>query len=67
MRVIMAIAGCFLTYAGVSTSDYYVVELGQPDPYYIWVITAIGIVLVLPALVHFIRSRGQDDSEGGQA
>lgn len=67
LRVIMAVVGCFLTYAGVSTSDYYTTELGQPDPAYIWLITAIGIALTLPALIHVIRSRGQDDSEGGQA
>ena len=57
LRVIMAVVGGFLTYAGISTSDYYTTELGQPDPAYIWLITVIGITLTLPAFVHFIRSR----------
>ena len=58
LRVLMASAGCFLMYAGVSTSDYYVIELGQPNPSYIGLTMVIGFILTLPALVHAIRTGG---------
>ena len=54
----MAFAGCFLIYAAVSTGDYYVFELGQAEPDYIWKVVNIGVALVIPALVHGIRTGG---------
>ncbi len=58
LRVLMAFAGVFLVYAGASTSDYYIYELCQPEPDYIWKFINIGIVLIIPALVHAIRTGG---------
>ena len=58
LRVLMGLAGVFLIYAGVSTSDYYIFELCQPEPDYIWKIVNIGVVLTIPALVHGIRTGG---------
>ena len=52
----MAFAGCFLIYAGVSTGDYYLMELGQPEPDYIWNVVNIGVALVIPSLIHAIRT-----------
>lgn len=54
LRSLMAIAGFFLIYGGFSESDYYVIELCQPQPDYIWTMVAIGVALMLPALIHFI-------------
>lgn len=58
LRVLMAFAGCFLIYAAVSTGDYYVFELGQTEPDYIWKVVNIGVALIIPALVHGIRTGG---------
>ena len=58
LRVLMAFAGCFLIYAAVSTSDYYIFELCQPEPDYIWKLINIGVVLTIPAIVHGIRTGG---------
>lgn len=58
LRVLMAFTGCFLIYAAVSTGDYYVFELGQSEPDYLWTVTKIGIVLIVPSLVHAIRTGG---------
>ena len=58
LRVLMAFAGVFLIYAALSTGDYYILELGQPEPDYIWNIVNIGVILALPALVHGIRTGG---------
>ena len=58
LRVLMAFAGVFLIYAGVSTGDYYLMELGQSEPDYIWKLVNIGVALTIPALVHGIRTGG---------
>jgi hypothetical protein len=46
----MAITGAMLTVGMAGTSDYYLMELGQDHPSYVWVGLAIGIVLMLPYL-----------------
>ena len=58
LRGLMTVTGFFLIYAGASTSDYYVLELGQSEPNYIWLTMAIGIILMLPSLVHAIVTGG---------
>jgi hypothetical protein len=58
LRVLMAFTGVFLVFAAVSTSDYYIFELGQAEPDYIWKVVNIGIVLIAPSLVHAIRTGG---------
>lgn len=55
VRTIMAIVGGFLVYGGVSTSDYYVIELGQAEPPSVWTTIFIGLILMIPTLVHGIR------------
>lgn len=54
-RCLMAVAGVALIYLGASTSDYYTLELRQPEPDYIWVTIVLGIILMLPSVVHAIR------------
>lgn len=58
LRELMAITGCFIVFAAVSTSDYFVLELGQSEPGYVWSAMAIGIALTVPALVHAILVGG---------
>lgn len=57
VRNIMAVVGGFLVYVGVSTSDYYVIELGQPEPASAWRIIFIGLMLMVPTLVHAVFKR----------
>lgn len=57
-RVLMALVGVILIYCGASTSDYYLIELSQPEPEYIGTMLKIGVVLMLPSLVHAIRTGG---------
>lgn len=54
IRNIMVVIGGFLVYGGISTSDYYTLELGQAEPTYVWVTIFIGIFLMIPALIHII-------------
>lgn len=54
IRNTMAVIGGFLVYGGISTSDYYTLELGQAEPTYVWIIMFIGILLMIPTVIHFI-------------
>ena len=55
MRTTMAVIGCLLVYGGISTSDYYVIELGQAEPSGIRETIAIGLILILPSMIHVFR------------
>lgn len=55
-RVLMAVVGAFLIYAGASDSDYHVIEMGQSTPQSAWRIMLIGTILLLPTLIHIIRT-----------
>lgn len=43
--------GVVLAFLAVSTSDYYVIELGQKEPQYVWTVAIVGVVLMIPAVV----------------
>ena len=58
LRGLMAFAGGFLIFAGASTSDYFILELGQSEPGYVWSVMAIGVALTIPSLVHAILAGG---------
>ena len=55
VRTIMAVVGGFLVYGGVSTSDFYILELNQPEPPSVGKMIVIGLLLMLPAVIHGIR------------
>lgn len=55
VRPTMAVVGGVLVYCGISTSDYYVMELGQTEPASVWWTIGIGLGLMLPTLIHAIR------------
>lgn len=55
-RTIMAVIGSFLIVGGIGTSDYYVIELEQTHPANVWKTIIIGIILMIPAVVHALRS-----------
>lgn len=51
---VMAFIGVCLMLGAVSTSDYYLVELVQDFPDYIWKMMLTGFVLILPATIRAI-------------
>ena len=55
VRTTMAIVGGFMVMGGVGTSDYYVLELGQAEPSSVWSTIFIGLLLMIPTLIHCIR------------
>ena len=60
VRAIMTIVGSVMAFGAVGTLDYYS-EAGQPEPSYIWTTLVIGMLMVLPMLIHIIKERWQDD------
>ena len=66
VRNALAVLGFLCIFLAVSTSDYYVIELGQADPSYIWYWFIAGCVLMLPAVGHLVytdlkeRTGGED-------
>lgn len=55
-RIATAVVGGFLIYAGTSKSDYHVIELGQSTPDYAWRSMFIGAILLLPTVIHIIKT-----------
>lgn len=60
---IMAVVGFILIWGGFSTSDYYVIELRQAEPTYVWRTVAIGVLLILPSVIRVIISSWRDSNE----
>lgn len=54
--VLMAVLGVILIYAAISTSDYYIIELGQAEPARVWAFLWIGAALLAPAVIGAIIS-----------
>lgn len=54
IRNLSAIGGFGLLFCTVSTSDFYILELGQAEPSWIGRNLVIGIIMLLPMLVHVI-------------
>lgn len=67
IRNLSAIAGLIMLMGAVGTSDYYVVELEQVAPSYCNRNIVIGIVLLLPMVIHqfveMYREGRQDDTK----
>lgn len=49
-----AVIGFILVFGAVGTSDYYLLELGQPEPEGIWETATLGVVLMLPLIASMI-------------
>lgn len=54
IRGLMGLAGFICIFLGVSTSDYYVMELRQDEPAYVWWTIGIGLALMIPAIAFSI-------------
>lgn len=54
VRNILGVVGACLLWTMVSTSDYYVLILKEPEPGYVWPLIYLGAVLMLPTVIHII-------------
>ena len=63
IRGLMAMLGGIMVITGVSTSDYYVMELGVTEPSYVWWMIGIGLMLVLPAIAFSIYAEVKENND----
>lgn len=53
---LIAFIGALVAYCGVSTSDFYTIELHQPEPAYVWAVIWIGLALLaIGGVIEIIR------------
>ena len=65
IRNLSAIAGLILLMGSVGTSDYYAMELECAAPSYVTTNLVIGIVLMLPMVIHLLvemHKEGKQDN-----
>lgn len=60
---ISAVIGFILVFGAVGTSDYYLLELGQPEPEGIWKTATLGVMLMLPLVVSMIYKAIKEGEE----
>ena len=61
VRPTLAVIGAFLIFGSAGTSDYYTLELKQPEPNSVWITLAIGLLMMAPMVIHAIPSRREND------
>lgn len=57
VRSLMAVVGFFVMWGGVGTSDYYTLELGQTAPESVMPTIIIGVMLMMPTIIHLIKEK----------
>ena len=50
IRTLLAIAGATIIFCAVGASDFYVIELGQTEPDYVWNLMIVGALMMLPKI-----------------
>ena len=60
VRPTLAVIGGLMILGAAGTSDYYLLELKQPEPSSVWVMLVIGLLLMVPAVIHAIPSGKED-------
>ena len=63
VRTLMAIVGGLLMLGGIGTSDYYLLELGEPEPSSVVPTIIIGLLLMLPTAVHIILNYMKENEQ----
>ena len=63
VRAVMAVIGGLLMFGAVGTSDYYTLELRQPEPSSVWTTMLIGFLMMLPMFVHLINEYRKEHME----
>lgn len=51
---VLGAIGFVLAFLAISTSDYYVIELGQPEPQYVMRLLFVGVAMMLPTVFRFL-------------
>ena len=64
IRNLSAIAGLIMLMGAINTSDYYVIELEQVAPSYCNRNIVIGIVLLLPMIIHLFVEMYREGKQG---
>lgn len=54
LRNTMAVVGVIMIMGAIGTSDFYIIELGQPEPSNVWSTVLIGALLAVPECMHLI-------------
>ena len=54
IRSFLAIGGFALLFCAASTSDYYVIELGQMEPAGFSQNLVVGLLMILPQIIHLV-------------
>ena len=62
VRTVMAIVGGLLVFGGIGTSDYYLLELEQPEPTSVMPTIIIGVLMILPLFIHLFCENRKEKS-----
>jgi uncharacterized membrane protein len=54
IRSLLAISGFALMFLSVSTSDYYVLELGCAEPAYVGTYMLAGVLMLVTTVIHVL-------------
>ena len=54
VRRIATALSFLLLFGAISTSDYYVIELGQTEPAYVGGMFCVALLLMIPQIIHII-------------
>lgn len=54
VRTTMAVFGGLLILGAVGTSDYYLLELEQPEPTSVVPTIIVGLLMMVPTVIHLI-------------
>lgn len=63
IRNLLAICGAVSIFGAVSTSDFYVIELGRTEPSYIGTQLIVGCILVIPFVLHVLYDIYKEGTE----
>lgn len=54
IRNTMLVVGIFLIYGGISTHDFYSLELHEPVPAGTWEGIWVGLILLIPTIIYVL-------------
>lgn len=63
IRGLLAVSGGILMFGAVGTSDYYLIELGQAEPAYVWPYIFIGAAMMCPAIFSMFYTMYKESGE----
>lgn len=63
VRTLMAIVGGLLIFGGIGTSDYYLLELEQPEPTSVMPTIIFGMLLIVPQVIHLYLGHRKEKND----